>query len=41
MMHRLLSQAIRLGALAAVFTLFTYAGLAQGVVVSQAGGIYW
>ncbi len=37
MMHRLLLQAIRLSALAAVFTLFTHAVLAQGVVVSKAG----
>jgi len=37
MMHRLLLQTIRLGALAAVFTLFTRAVLAQGVVVSQVG----
>ncbi len=41
MMHRLLLQATRLAALVAVFTLFAHAGLAQGVVVSQAGGIYW
>jgi hypothetical protein len=37
MMRRLLLQAIRLGTLAAVFTLFAHPVFAQGVVVSQTG----
>ncbi|MGA9782890.1 MAG: hypothetical protein WBQ52_12085 [Terracidiphilus sp.] len=36
-MLRFLPQAMRLAALAAVFALFTRAGLAQGVAVSQSG----